>query len=173
MSRIKHLQSSLASLRLHGPDQKGIVAACSHTLDKFGCGIVQSETWTDRLEHLFFQRILFDYDHNHRGYFVKDGMNDNNNNVIHPEITMAIDYEMERLKDRFGLHSMNVNWRTKSKKIVLFVSKYDHCLVSFFIGFPEVVIIIIITTMMIHVFIHFLVVILILKLYSYFAIIFI
>ena len=139
MSRIKHLQSSLASLRLHGPDQKGIVAACSHTLDKFGCGIVQSETWTDRLEHLFFQRILFDYDHNH---------NHNNNNVIHPEITMAIDYEMERLKDRFGLHSMNVNWRTKSKKVVLFVSKYDHCLVSlffFFNGFPEVVIIIIIS----------------------------
>ena len=156
MSRIKHLHSSLASLRLHGPDQKGIVAACSHTLDKFGCGIVQSETWTDRLEHLFFQRVLFDYDHNHHGNFYKDGMNDdnNNNNVIHPEITMAIGYEMERLKDRFGLHSMNVNWRTKSKKVVLFVSKYDHCLVSFFffIGFPEVVIIIIIT-MMIHVFI--------------------
>lgn len=117
------MHKCFASLRLHGPDKKGIVAACSHALDKFGCGIVQSETWTDRIEHLFFQRILFDYDHEHM---------ESGKRVIHPEIQMAIDDEMIQLQKRFGLNSLDINWRTKPKKVAIFVSKYDHCLVSCF-----------------------------------------
>lgn len=34
---------SAACLRVHGPDQQGIVRACSQLLDKFGCTIMESE----------------------------------------------------------------------------------------------------------------------------------
>lgn len=120
MSLSKVLHSNFASLRLHGPDQKGIVAACSRALDKFRCGIVQSETWTDRFEDLFFQRILFDYEYEYDSTGAK---------AIHPELKMSINYEMVQLKERFGLDSLNINWRTQPKKVAVFVSKYDHCLV--------------------------------------------
>ena len=122
----KGIRSSFASLRLYGPDQKGIVAACSHALDKFGCGIVQAETWTDRFDHLFFQRIVFDYnDHQdkQKNHWEKSA-------IIHSEQKMAIDSEMFRLKEQFGLNMAKINWRTQKKKVAVFVSKYDHCLVS-------------------------------------------
>ncbi len=118
--------STLASLRLHGPDQKGIVAACSHALDKFGCGIVQSETWTDRFDHLFFQRILFNC--GHRGSCA-DSTRSGSSGNIYPERILLMNDEMEQLKKRFGLYSMNINWRNQPKKVAVFVSKYDHCLV--------------------------------------------
>ncbi len=155
---MKRLRTTFPSLKLHGPDQKGILAACSHALDKFGCSIVHSETWTDRYEHLFFQRILFNHDNNNdtyendlmknkrsiinninRGDFVKyapstsSGEEDSNKVLIHPERIMEINHEMEHLRRQFGLSSMNIDWRTKPKKVAVFVSKYDHCLVrSFF-----------------------------------------
>ena len=122
----KVLRSSLASLRLYGPDQKGIVAASSHALDKFGCDIVQAETWTDRFDHLFFQRIEFSYD----DYQDKKNHHREKSSIIHPELKMAIDYEMIQLKEQFGLNMAKINWRTRPKKVAVFVSKYDHCLVS-------------------------------------------
>ena len=121
------LQKGFASLRLYGPDQKGIVAACSRVLDKFGCGIVQSETWTDRIEHLFFQRVLFDYDHHYDHHY---NYHKTDTKEIHPEIKMAMNDEMMELHQRFGLCKIDINWRTKPKKVAVFVSKYDHCLVS-------------------------------------------
>lgn len=157
----KRLRTTFPSLRLHGPDQKGIVAACSNVLDKFGCGIVQSETWTDRFEHLFFHRLLFNHDDD--GGYGYGGADDNTcggrmsnststhgnsdggnlstfasasmhqpmkTSCIHSEKMMEIDYEMEKLKDQFGLSSMKIDWRDKPKKVAVFVSKYDHCLVS-------------------------------------------
>jgi formyltetrahydrofolate hydrolase len=157
MSRtFKTLRSStknkFASLRLHGPDQKGIVAACSHALDKFGCGIVQSETWTDRIEHLFFQRILFDYEYeqqpgspysNKKTFNTNINMNlrhdgdDNengNNIIIQPDRKLAIDNEIMQIQERFGLDSMKINWRDQPKKVAVFVSKWDHCLVSYLVN---------------------------------------
>lgn len=146
MSRAKTLRSSFATLRLYGPDQKGIVAACSHALDTFGFGIVQSETWTDRMEDLFFQRMLFcKHDHENKHGVVHSahshdddrriGISNSNSNsnrqtLFHPEQKMAVNGKMNELKEHFGLDCMRVNWRTKPKKIAVFVSKYDHCLVS-------------------------------------------
>ena len=156
----KRLRTTFPSLRLHGPDQKGIVAACSNVLDKFGCSIVQSETWTDRFDHLFFQRLLFNHDDDNRGsdemtcggkiqYSASTHSNDGGSlstsasasasasiqqpmktSWIHLEKMMEIDYEMEKLKDQFGLSIMKIDWRNKPKKVAVFVSKYDHCLVS-------------------------------------------
>ncbi len=120
--------SNFPSLRLHGMDRKGIVAACSNALDKFGCGVVQSETWTDRYEHLFFQRTLFNYhdDHDKNSTVLKS-------NIPHPEKIMEIDHEMERIKTQFGLSSINIDWKMEPKKVAVFVSKYDHCLVSYIV----------------------------------------
>ena len=132
---MKHLRSTFASLRLHGPDHKGIVAACSHALDKFGCGIVKSETWTDRLEHLFFQRIVFDYSYENNSSFPNSSSDSANtasgDKFIDPGRKLEISNEMNRLKERFALNSLEVNWRSQPKKVALFVSKYDHCLVCY------------------------------------------
>lgn len=51
----------MATLRVHGPDANGIVAAFSQLLYGHGCGIVDSEQHTDHSSNLFFQRIHFDY----------------------------------------------------------------------------------------------------------------
>jgi len=118
------LRPSFASLRLHGPDQKGIVAACSYALDKLGCDIVKSEQWTDRLEQLFFQRIIFDYDIDK----IYDNKLKTHAPVFHEEQKLAMEYELNELRRQFQLDSMNINWRTRKKNVAIFVSKYDHCL---------------------------------------------
>jgi predicted amino acid-binding ACT domain protein len=48
-----------AILRIHGPDQKGIVAAFAQLLHGHGCNIVDSEQHA--MDDIFFQRISFDY----------------------------------------------------------------------------------------------------------------
>jgi len=37
---------------------------------------------------------------------------------------------MSTLKQNFGLEMMKINWRDRPKRMAVFVSKYDHCLVS-------------------------------------------
>jgi formyltetrahydrofolate hydrolase len=115
---LKLAQSKIASLRLHGPDQKGIVAACSRILDTYGCGIMKSEQFTDTAVGHFYQRSLFyPSNNNEAGFPVKE--------------KIAIQNEMDELKSEFGLNMVKINWRERPKKVVVFVSKYDHCLVSF------------------------------------------
>ena len=60
LPRLRATASNLATLRVHGPDGKGIVAACSNLLDQRGYGIVGTEHWTDRPMDLLFLRIAFD-----------------------------------------------------------------------------------------------------------------
>jgi formyltetrahydrofolate hydrolase len=48
---------------------------------------------------------------------------------FHVEEKLEIKSEMVKLKDRFGLEMMKVNWRDRPKRMAIFVSKYDHCLV--------------------------------------------
>ena len=115
---LKLAQSKIASLRLHGPDQKGIVAACSRILDTYGCGIMKSEQFTDKAVGHFYQRSLFyPSNNNEAGFPVQE--------------KMAIENEMDELKSEFGLNMVKINWRERPKKVAVFVSKYDHCLVSF------------------------------------------
>ena len=50
--------SKLGTLRVVGPDTRGIVAAFAQVLDRHGCCIVKSEQWTDRKDNHFFHYAL-------------------------------------------------------------------------------------------------------------------
>jgi formyltetrahydrofolate deformylase len=99
-------RSRLATLRVFGPDSFGIVAACSNVLGKFGCNIVTSETWSDRKEDMFFQRIAFSHDSPDKVVF------------------------QQEISDICNKHQMEsrLNWRDRKKKVGILVSKFDHCL---------------------------------------------
>ena len=115
----KLAQSRFASLRLHGPDQKGIVAAYSQILDRHGCSILKSEQCTDlNLNHLFSRSVFF-----------PPLINEGEANDFVTEKKMAIESEMDHLRNSFGLNMIKINWRERPKRMAVFVSKYDHCLV--------------------------------------------
>ncbi len=118
---VKHFAAKFASLRVHGPDHRGIVAACSSILDKYGHAIVKSEQFTDPLEEYFYQRSLF------KPAVEKIG---NQEPLMHVEQKMALEDDILQFKQRFGLEMACINWRERRKRVAVFVSKYDHCLVS-------------------------------------------
>jgi formyltetrahydrofolate deformylase len=99
------MRPRLASLRVSGPDSRGIVAASAEILHKFGCGIVQSEHYT--IDCHFFQRIVFDYA---------------------PTIqTAEAESELVQFTNSRNLHT-NLDWGLQKKKVGVMVSKDDHCL---------------------------------------------
>jgi formyltetrahydrofolate deformylase len=101
-------RSSIGTLRIHGPDSNGIVAAFAQTLYGHGCGIVASEQHTDHEQNKFFQRINFDF-----GRMFTD--------------RITLQNGINEVCKRFGMESM-LEWGQKRKKVALMVSKYDHCL---------------------------------------------
>mmetsp|Transcript_3680 Transcript_3680/g.6994 ORF Transcript_3680/g.6994 Transcript_3680/m.6994 type:complete len:324 (-) Transcript_3680:6029-7000(-) len=136
MSRnlLKLAQSKYACLRIHGPDEKGILAATSHLLDKFGCSILKTEQFTDPQLHHFYQRSLFYY-HMEPSYSVHSTNSNTSTTAtaadiqgFHNEHKTEIEYELSQLQNRFGLQLVKVDWRDVTKRMVVFVSKYDHCL---------------------------------------------
>lgn len=98
----------LATLRIHGPDSKGIVAAFSQLLYGHGCGIDDSEQSTDRAACLFFQRIHFEY------------------GTMHTD-RITLEKSVKEVCERFKMQ-FQLDWGDSKKKVCIFVSKYDHCL---------------------------------------------
>ena len=101
-------QPKRGTLRVFGPDRKGIVAAFSQLLYGHGCGIVDSEQSTDTHTDLFFQRLHFDY------------------STMHTD-TITLETGIREVCDRFGMESI-LNWNRRRKRLAIMVSKYDHCL---------------------------------------------
>mmetsp|Transcript_34704 Transcript_34704/g.51779 ORF Transcript_34704/g.51779 Transcript_34704/m.51779 type:complete len:347 (-) Transcript_34704:248-1288(-) len=97
-----------ATLRVHGPDSRGIVAAFSQLLYGHGCGIFDAEQSTDRAYNLFFQRIHFDY-----------------SSMLTDRVTL--DRGIKEVCDRFKM-TYQLNWGDRKKNVCIMVSKYDHCL---------------------------------------------
>lgn len=97
-----------ATLRVYGPDSKGIVAAFSQLLYGHGCGICDSEQSTDRVANLFFQRIHFDY------------------TTMHTD-RITLESGVREVCARFKM-AHELNWNDRRKRIAIMVSKYDHCL---------------------------------------------
>jgi formyltetrahydrofolate deformylase len=97
-----------ATLRVYGPDQKGIVAAFSQLIYGHGCGIVDSEQSTDLQSNLFFQRIHFNYTSMHTD-----------------RITM--EQSVKEVCERFQMQT-NIDWGDRRKRMAIMVSKYEHCL---------------------------------------------
>lgn len=122
MSRnlMNQVRPKFACLRIHGPDQKGILHEASQVLDKFGCAISRSEQFTDPKLNHYYQRSLFHPSAQAQG--TKDDTG------FHIEEKLEIEDIMSTLKQNFGLEMMKINWRDRPKRMAVFVSKYDHCL---------------------------------------------
>jgi formyltetrahydrofolate deformylase len=105
---VKKIDLKRATLRVFGPDAKGIVAAFSQLLYGHGCGIIDSEQSTDTHTNIFFQRLHYDYE------------------MLHTD-KMTLEKGIREVCERFGMQYM-LNWNTERKRVAIFVSKYEHCL---------------------------------------------
>lgn len=100
-----------AKLLISCPDKPGIVSAISNFLFNNGANIVQSDQYTtDPVGGMFYMRIVFDL--------------------------QDFDVSFPALKSNFHqvAETFNIDWRLESakrvKKMAIFVSKEDHCLLE-------------------------------------------
>lgn len=103
------LIANRARMLISCPDQPGIVAAVSAFLFELGANIVQSDQYTmDPEGGMFFIRIEFDLDQ----------LDERWNSLQESFAKVAEKFRME----------WTINRASKKKRIVVFVSKEDHCL---------------------------------------------
>jgi formyltetrahydrofolate deformylase len=100
--------STLATLLVSCPDRRGIVAALAQVLYGHGANILDSDQHTDSVAALFFQRLRFD---------LAELMTDK----------VALERSLGELSERFAM-KYRLIYQAQRKRLVLFVSKYDHCL---------------------------------------------
>ncbi|MCV9939255.1 formyltetrahydrofolate deformylase [Boseaceae bacterium BT-24-1] len=97
-------------LTLSCPDRPGIVAAVSTLLFEAGCNILDAQQYDDTETGRFFMRVVF---------VRLDG--------AQPQEAIAA--AIEALAQRFAM-TINLSERAKKKRVLLLVSKFDHCLVD-------------------------------------------
>lgn len=124
----------LSTLKVYGPDQKGIVAASSELLNRSDCTIVQSEHYTDRLQGMFFQRILFE---NPSRVAACSRLSDasasssssssSSSSPILSSTEKRMAEGLSSISEKFGV-ACELDWMQKPKRVAIMVSKYDHCL---------------------------------------------
>jgi formyltetrahydrofolate deformylase len=100
--------SNLATLLVSCPDRRGIVAALAQVLYGHGANILDSDQHTDSVAGLFFQRLRFD---------LSELMTDR----------VALERSISEVAERFQMQ-YRLLYQARRKRIVVFVSKYDHCL---------------------------------------------
>ncbi len=103
-------QSHLATLLISCADRRGIVAALAQLLYGQGANIIEADQYTDRELGQFFQRIHVDLSELH---------------VDRAGLERAID----EVAARFDL-CWELRHRSAPKKVAIFVSRYDHCLLD-------------------------------------------
>ncbi len=109
MKRTKTLNR--ARLLISCSDQPGIVAAVSDFLHQKGANIVQSDQYsTDPEGGMFFMRIEFDLSSFNERF-------------------STVEKEFPAIAERFGI-SWRLESERKTKKMAMFVSKEDHCLLE-------------------------------------------
>ncbi|WHX50429.1 formyltetrahydrofolate deformylase [Paenibacillus woosongensis] len=108
---VKPYESHRARMLISCPDGPGIVAAVSDFLHQHGANIVQSDQYTmDPEGGMFFMRIEFDLERLH----------DNLAQLKQDFAVIAAKFEM-----KWEIYPLN-----EKKKLAIFVSKEDHCLVE-------------------------------------------
>ena len=128
-SRLARKYLPLATLKVYGPDSKGIVAASTELLNRFGCTIVASEHYTDRSQNMFFYRSMFEDANDVAGCYKLSAMpemmhrNDSSRMVQEGELVDGL----SNIAERFGV-TCELDRMQRPKKVAVMVSKYDHCL---------------------------------------------
>lgn len=102
--------ATLATLLVSCPDRRGIVATLAQVLFGHGANILDSDQHSDTTAGLFFQRIRFD---------TSELLTD------HGTLERAIAEVAGRFDMTYRLHYVR-----KVKRVAVFVSKYDHCLID-------------------------------------------
>lgn len=101
---------SIATLLVSCKDRKGIVAALAQTLYGHGANILDADQHSDPVAEMFFQRIRFDF------------------GDLHTD-RRTLEQAVSEVAERFGM-TTRLEYAAKPKRVALFVSKYDHCLVD-------------------------------------------
>jgi len=106
-----HLLPEHACLIVHGSDQPGIVAAVANVLAQHGANIISLDQHsTDAEGGRFFQRTVIHL----------PGLA-----AARPALEASIDEVAERFGMEWSLHDTS-----RRKRVAIFVSKYDHCLME-------------------------------------------
>src|SRR5262245_54311697 len=101
---------STATLLVSCPDRKGIVAALAQLLYGHGANILDADQHTDPAAKKFFQRIRFD------------------TSELHTDRT-SLEHAIREVAARFGM-THRLSYSHTRKKVAIFVSHYEHCLVD-------------------------------------------
>jgi formyltetrahydrofolate deformylase len=104
------MANETAVLLISCPDQRGLVAAVSEFVYKNGGNIVHAEQHVDREENIFFHRVEWEL---------------NGFSIAPPDINATF----RQTADLFGM-KWNLRFSYERPRVVIFVSKFDHCLVD-------------------------------------------
>ena len=102
------MSSAQAVLTLSCPNRPGIVARVSTYLFEKGCNILEAHQFDDTVSGLFFLRIVFNR--------VEDG-------AVFPEMSDGF----RSIGEQFGM-TWTMRPRRAPRRVMLLVSKFDHCL---------------------------------------------
>jgi formyltetrahydrofolate deformylase len=97
-----------ATLLVHCPDRRGIVAALAQLLYGHGANILDADQYTDPAAGQFFQRIRFDL------------------SEIHTD-RLTLENAIRETAERFAMR-WRIAYADQRKRLAIFVSRYDHCL---------------------------------------------
>ncbi len=99
-----------AILLVSCPDRRGIVAALAQVLHGHGANILDADQHTDPVAGQFFQRIRFD---------LSELFTDR----------VSLERGIGEVAERFSMR-FQLAYATETKRVALFVSRYEHCLVD-------------------------------------------
>lgn len=102
--------NQLATLLVSCPDRRGLVAALAQVLFGHGANILDSDQHSDPIAKQFFQRIRFD---------TSELLTDRG----------TLERAIGEVAARFAMR-YRISWNGRLKRVALFVSKYDHCLID-------------------------------------------
>ena len=97
-----------ATLLVHCPDRRGIVAALAQLLYGHGANILDADQHTDLVSGQFFQRVRFDLAELHTD-------------------RLALEHAIRETAERFAMR-WRIAYSAHRKRVAIFVSRYDHCL---------------------------------------------
>ena len=101
-------RETIGTLLVSCPDRRGIVAALAQTLYGHGANILDADQHTDTEAGQFFQRIRFDF------------------SQLHTD-RQSLERAIGEVGERFEMHT-RLEYAVRTKRVAIFVSKYDHCL---------------------------------------------